>query len=63
MAGKTCFGAVQHPPTEGTKDYPGFERSSTYEDPATRGPTFKDDMSLRRSLVAITKDDGGMIGR
>ena len=28
--GKTLFLAVQHPATDGTKDYPGFGRSSTY---------------------------------
>jgi secreted PhoX family phosphatase len=60
--GKTLFVAVQHPATDGTKDYLGFERSSTFEDPATRWPDFRPDMPPRPSLVAITKDDGGVIG-
>ena len=60
--GRTLFVAVQHPATDGTKHYPGFERSSTFEDPATRWPDFEPDMPPRPSLVAITKDDGGVIG-
>lgn len=60
--GKTLFVAVQHPATDGTKYYPGFERSSTFEDPATRWPDFDDDMPPRPSVVVITKRDGGKIG-
>ncbi len=60
--GRTLFVAVQHPGSDGTKFFPGFERSSTFEDPCTRWPDFKDDMPPRPSLVVITKDDGGPIG-
>ena len=56
------FVAVQHVATDGTKDYPGFERSSTFEDPATRWPDFQDDMPPRPSVVVITKQGGGQIG-
>jgi uncharacterized protein len=33
---ETVFLAVQHPGTDGTDKYPGFERASTFEGPATR---------------------------
>ena len=60
--GRTFFCAVQHPATDGTAAYPGFERESTFEDPATRWPDFQDDMPVRPSVVVVTKDDGGTIG-
>lgn len=59
---RTLFVAVQHVATDGTKAYPGFERDSTYEDPATRWPDFRDDMPPRPSVMVISKDDGGVIG-
>jgi secreted PhoX family phosphatase len=30
---RTLFLAVQHPGTDGTKDYPGFQRASTFDGP------------------------------
>ena len=59
---KTLFVSVQHPATDGTKYFRGFERSSTFEDPATRWPDFAPGMPPRPSVVVVTKDDGGIIG-
>ncbi len=58
---KTLFLAVQHPGTDGTKAFKGFERASTFEDPATRWPDFKEGMPPRPSVVVVTKKDGGKI--
>ncbi|MEM8836706.1 MAG: PhoX family phosphatase [Pseudomonadota bacterium] len=58
---KALFLAVQHPGTDGTKDFAGFERNSTFEDPATRWPDFDPAMPPRPSVVVVTKEDGGVI--
>ncbi|MGB5762834.1 MAG: PhoX family phosphatase [Sedimenticolaceae bacterium] len=60
--GRTLFVAVQHPGTAGAIHFPGFERSSTFGDPATRWPDFDPKMPPRPSVVVITRDDGGKIG-
>ncbi|MEM1352861.1 MAG: PhoX family phosphatase, partial [Pseudomonadota bacterium] len=58
---ETLFLAVQHPGTDGTKDFAGFERDSTFEDPATRWPDFDPAMPPRPSVVVVTKQGGGKI--
>jgi len=58
---RTLFLAVQHPGTDGTKDYAPFGRESTFEDPATRWPDFRDGMPPRPSVVVVTREDGGRI--
>jgi secreted PhoX family phosphatase len=58
---QTAFVAVQHP-GDGGEDWEGFGRPSYYEDLSTRWPDFKDDMPVRPSVVAITKQGGGKIG-
>ncbi|GFE49836.1 dTDP-glucose 4,6-dehydratase [Roseobacter cerasinus] len=60
-SGETLFLAVQHPGTDGTKDFKGFERNSTFEDPATRWPDFDPAMPPRPSVVVVTKQGGGKI--
>jgi len=59
--GETVFLAVQHPGTDGTKDFAPFARVSSFDDPATRWPDFKDGMPPRPSVVAIRKTGGGKI--
>ncbi|WP_299414719.1 PhoX family phosphatase [uncultured Sulfitobacter sp.] len=58
---ETLFLAVQHPGTDGTKDLAGFERHSTFEDPATRWPDFDPAMPPRPAVVVVTKQGGGKI--
>jgi len=58
---ETLFVAVQHPSADATERYKGFERVSTFADPATRWPDFKPDMPPRPSVLAITKVGGGKI--
>ena len=60
-SGETLFLAVQHPGTDGTKALKGFERNSTFEDPATRWPDFDPKMPPRPSVVVVTKTGGGKI--
>lgn len=59
---QTLFLAVQHPAADGAMDYKGFERNSTFEDPATRWPDFDEKMPVRPSVVVVTKKGGGKIG-
>ena len=58
---ETLFVAVQHPGADATDRYKGFERASTFEDPATRWPDFAPNTPPRPSVVAIRKIGGGKI--
>jgi len=60
---ETLFVAVQHPGTDATDRYKGFERASTFADPATRWPDFDPNMPPRPSVLVITKIGGGKIGQ
>jgi len=59
--GRTLFLAVQHPGTDGVRDWKPFGRASTFEDPATRWPDFQPGMPPRPSVVAIRRKGGGRI--
>lgn len=52
---KTFFVAVQHPAADGNPD-------STFDTPWHRWPDFSPDLPPRPAVVAITKDDGGVVG-
>ena len=60
--GETLFVAVQHPGTDGTRHFKGFERQSTFEDPATRWPDFNPKVPPRPAVLAIRKKGGGRVG-
>ncbi len=59
--GETLFLAVQHPGTDGVRQWKPFGRPSTFEDPATRWPDFQPDMPPRPSIVVIRRAGGGKI--
>lgn len=58
---QALFVSVQHPAVDGAKDFEPFKRVSTFEDPATRWPDFKQGVPPRPSVVVITKQGGGKI--
>jgi secreted PhoX family phosphatase len=58
--GTALFLSVQHP-GEGGREWPGFGRDSTFEDPSTRWPDFAEGVPPRPSVVVVTRIDGGRI--
>lgn len=60
--GSALFVAVQHPASDGAERYSGFARHSTFDDPATRWPDFREGTPPRPSVVQITRQGGGKIG-
>ncbi len=59
---KSLFVSVQHPAADGAESFTKNGKVSSFEDPATRWPDFRDDMPPRPSVIVITKLDGGVLG-
>ncbi len=57
---EALFLAVQHPADDG-ENWPEFNRVSTFDDPSTRWPDFKEGVPPRPSVVVVTKQGGGKI--
>jgi secreted PhoX family phosphatase len=55
--GTTLFASIQHP---GDEEFTGVR--STFDAPSTRWPDFKPNMPPRPSVIAIRRQDGGLIG-
>jgi secreted PhoX family phosphatase len=54
--------AVQHPGTDGARDYAPFGKLPTYDEVPTRWPDFQANVPPRPSVVMVTKNGGGQIG-
>jgi hypothetical protein len=61
-AADALFLAVQHPGTDGVRNWKPFGRESTFADPATRWPDFDPAMPPRPAVMVITRQGGGKIG-
>lgn len=59
---RALFVSVQHPAADGGEAFTQSGKGSTFEDPATRWPDFRNGMPPRPSVIVITKKDGGTIG-
>jgi uncharacterized protein len=58
---RTFFVSIQHP-GQGPRKSKGKAMSSSYADPLSRWPDYRPDMPPRPSVVAIYRQDGGIIG-
>lgn len=59
---RTLFVAVQHPGADNGTGLPGLGRRSDFANPAHRWPDFDPNLPPRPSVLAITREDGGIIG-
>lgn len=59
---RSLFLSVQHPAFDWTERNLRYGQLSTFHNPVTRWPDFSSDMPPRPAVLAVTKENGGVVG-